>query len=251
MDAIITEYNNQLYRSRLEARWSVFFDLLKIKYEYEPQKFDFDGLKYIPDFWLPDQQVWIEIKGPHPNDIEVTKASLLSLKTEKNVYIFRGYESDFKRPVAWGFYYLPPKAAAQRVALLLQDPWKTEALERRLSSSSLASDYGDYVWAKCPECNSYNLAFSETGSTVCCDAEKDYSPEISTALFIAGRVKFENGISWLDVDCGACGSDIKITMPTELHLGPYVEFGYGKCSNCDKFLYCKLQNGEIFVKSSR
>jgi hypothetical protein len=33
---IETEYGGYKFRSRLEARWAVFFDTAKIKYEYEP-----------------------------------------------------------------------------------------------------------------------------------------------------------------------------------------------------------------------
>lgn len=35
--AIQTEYNGYLFRSRLEARWAVFFDAMGIEYEYEPE----------------------------------------------------------------------------------------------------------------------------------------------------------------------------------------------------------------------
>lgn len=41
-----TKYNGVLFRSRLEARWAVFFDLLNWKWEYEP--IDFEG--WTPDF---------------------------------------------------------------------------------------------------------------------------------------------------------------------------------------------------------
>ena len=34
--AVQTEYNGYKFRSRLEARWAVFFDTLGIEYEYEP-----------------------------------------------------------------------------------------------------------------------------------------------------------------------------------------------------------------------
>lgn len=45
---IPTKYNGTTYRSRTEARWAVFLDLLGIGYEYEP----FDANGYIPDFVL-------------------------------------------------------------------------------------------------------------------------------------------------------------------------------------------------------
>ena len=50
---IETIYNGYRFRSRLEARWAVFFDAMGIKYEYEPQGVEFaDGTKYLPDFLL-------------------------------------------------------------------------------------------------------------------------------------------------------------------------------------------------------
>ncbi len=51
---IETIYNGHLFRSRLEARWAVFFDRLGIVWEYEYEGFNLDGVKYLPDFWLPD-----------------------------------------------------------------------------------------------------------------------------------------------------------------------------------------------------
>lgn len=45
---IATEYKGIQYRSRLEAKWACFFDLLEWPYQYEP--YDLDG--YIPDFAL-------------------------------------------------------------------------------------------------------------------------------------------------------------------------------------------------------
>lgn len=60
---IETEYNGYKFRSRLEARWAVFFDSLKIKYEYEPEGFEFgDGTRYLPDFYLPEFDLYVEIK---------------------------------------------------------------------------------------------------------------------------------------------------------------------------------------------
>jgi len=37
--AIETVYNGYKFRSRLEARWAVFFDALGIEYEYEKEGF--------------------------------------------------------------------------------------------------------------------------------------------------------------------------------------------------------------------
>jgi hypothetical protein len=61
--AIETRYNGQLYRSRCEARWAVVFDALSIKYVYEIEGFDVDGQRYLPDFLLPEQWLWAEVKS--------------------------------------------------------------------------------------------------------------------------------------------------------------------------------------------
>lgn len=63
--AIETEYNGYKFRSRLEARWAVFFDAAGIKYEYEPEGFELpDGTKYLPDFYLPEYDWHVEVKPP-------------------------------------------------------------------------------------------------------------------------------------------------------------------------------------------
>ena len=60
--AIETEYNGMLFRSRLEARWAVFFDAAGEKYEYEPDGFMLDGIGYVPDFYLPGLDLYVEVK---------------------------------------------------------------------------------------------------------------------------------------------------------------------------------------------
>lgn len=52
VNPIETEYNGYRFRSRLEARWAVFFDTLEIPYEYEAQGYSIDGTPYLPDFIL-------------------------------------------------------------------------------------------------------------------------------------------------------------------------------------------------------
>lgn len=61
--AIETEYAGCRFRSRLEARWAVFFDHAGIRWEYEPQGFDMCGRRYLPDFLLVDSGTWVEVKG--------------------------------------------------------------------------------------------------------------------------------------------------------------------------------------------
>lgn len=61
--AIETEYADCWFRSRLEARWAVFFDALGVTWEYEPEGFHTSAGNYLPDFYLPAQKTWVEVKG--------------------------------------------------------------------------------------------------------------------------------------------------------------------------------------------
>lgn len=74
INAIQTEYNGYKFRSRLEARWAVFFDAAGIRYEYEPEGLENDGIKWLPDFYLPETNTYIEVKPERDNaDRELEK----------------------------------------------------------------------------------------------------------------------------------------------------------------------------------
>ena len=59
---IPTVWNGYHFRSRLEARWAVFFTSLGIAFEYEPEGFDLPSGRYLPDFLLPHVGMFAEVK---------------------------------------------------------------------------------------------------------------------------------------------------------------------------------------------
>lgn len=63
IQAIETRYAGCRFRSRLEARWAVFFDSLDVPWEYEAQGYDINGRWYLPDFYLPQSRTYVEVKG--------------------------------------------------------------------------------------------------------------------------------------------------------------------------------------------
>jgi hypothetical protein len=86
--AIETVYKGYRFRSRLEARWAVFFDSLGLEWQYELEGFDLgDGVYYLPDFWLSHQQIWLEIKGAFPDYEEIGKATRLAMADNHGVVI--------------------------------------------------------------------------------------------------------------------------------------------------------------------
>jgi hypothetical protein len=73
--AIETHYKGYRFRSRLEARWAVFFDDLGMRWEYEKEGFDLGNAgKYLPDFWMSDMKCWIEIKPDGEDGAEKARA---------------------------------------------------------------------------------------------------------------------------------------------------------------------------------
>lgn len=73
MRPIETEYAGYRFRSRLEARWAVFFDVAEIDFSYETEGMVLPAdivpgwtrprFRYLPDFWLPDLSLWVEVKA--------------------------------------------------------------------------------------------------------------------------------------------------------------------------------------------
>jgi hypothetical protein len=60
--AIPTEWEGYRFRSRLEARWSIFFKRIGIEFQYEPEGVILsDGTWYLPDFFLPRVNMWAEV----------------------------------------------------------------------------------------------------------------------------------------------------------------------------------------------
>ena len=100
--AIETVYNGYRFRSRLEARWAVFFDVLGIEYQYEPEGFDLgeEGW-YLPDFWLSlnDDRYnhagyWVEIKGAKPTLSEMAKILALAVGSGHTAWLIHGPPSN-------------------------------------------------------------------------------------------------------------------------------------------------------------
>lgn len=95
--AIETVYNGYRFRSRLEARWAVFFDTLGVKYEYEKEGYDLgEAGWYLPDFWLETVHMWAEVKPYAFTEEEDRKCALLARGTKRSVLMLDG-EPDYHR----------------------------------------------------------------------------------------------------------------------------------------------------------
>jgi len=203
--AIETKYKGYRFRSRLEARWAVFFDACDLKWEYEPEGFETSSGWYLPDFWLPDVRggLWVEIKtedskSEKDKTSEVEKLISVIEGTTKSATIFRG------DPYHVSFTDLYDRAGV--------DDWSANAIIYHLADTQEAGVYDcPYSFCVCPRCGKVGFEFDGRGARVCtqeCDEitfdgfdygshpDKGYSynhPKILKAAITARAARFEHG----------------------------------------------------------
>jgi hypothetical protein len=78
------------FRSRLEARWAIFFDELGVEWDYEPETFVTKYGYYMPDFFLPSINKWFIVKGTKLGDDEAKKVLDLCGLTKAKAIIANG-----------------------------------------------------------------------------------------------------------------------------------------------------------------
>jgi hypothetical protein len=88
--AIQTRYKGYHFRSRLEARYAIFFDHLGIKWEYELEGYEINNKDgYLPDFYLTEFDIFAEVKPVALSEEELKNA--MSIK--EGCILFEGSPS--------------------------------------------------------------------------------------------------------------------------------------------------------------
>ena len=109
-------YNGEYYDSRTEAVWATYFDIVGMPYIREPARFNISHLSqdfYTPDFYLPEQDTYVEIKNGNADPMAALRAHYLARgfgrtvllidgkPINMSVYAYEGYTTkrpDFSRP---------------------------------------------------------------------------------------------------------------------------------------------------------
>lgn len=161
--AIETLYRGHIFRSRLEARWAVFFTGLGIEYEYEPEGFDLDGVWYLPDFKLPrfrdGHDLWVEIK---PKGAERT-----GMENVKHAAFARNLDE------------------GDAFVVLDGDPWRNIEQDYALEWVCTWREGVDhpFLFCVCPWCLKAGFEFDGRGARVCgYQAHHDSQEEAMAAL---------------------------------------------------------------------
>ncbi|MDG9785235.1 hypothetical protein [Metapseudomonas otitidis] len=81
----IYQHNGYKLRSYTELMWARLMDAVDIFYLYEPHLIQVDGCKYLPDFYLPESDMYLEVKGTYPTDEEKAKAAQVLERTGRPV----------------------------------------------------------------------------------------------------------------------------------------------------------------------
>lgn len=185
--ALETSYAGCRFRSRLEARWAVFMDRLRIQWMYEPQGYVIDGKPYLPDFYLPAQDLFLEIKGRKPTASEEADCWGLSRQLQCRVALSYG---DIPRDLD---SYGVPKDRFDWMTV-----WNGDSEDYR------------HVWCYCPRCGCPDIQFEGRSGRIRCEHhvdgkchgaelfEKTYTgrDELIVAAYDAARsARFEHGES--------------------------------------------------------
>jgi len=152
----------------------MFFFHMNVEYRYEEEYFNLRGLFYRPDFWLPKQNCWFEIKGPFPNQEEKEKARRLAAHVQRNVYVCFG---DIPEPE--------------------DDSWYTGSCVVFFPDGS---DDESHWWCDCLVCGTLGLQFEGSAASLICgclrhstsdlDLPKGYrSPRLLRAYLAAREAK--------------------------------------------------------------
>lgn len=216
--AIQTAYRGYRFRSRLEARWAVFLDSLGVPYEYEPEGFRLGRVHYLPDFWLPEQQLWLEIKPTDP-DVDINPDAYLRqcLLADASGFPVATIVGTPSIPV-WGepvneqdWHYINIPADSPRTLSSMGVPAHVIQKHYGGSDEFWFWDSYDHWWCECPKCGRIGLTYEGRASLLPCNCipspqyrtirdPQDNSYSFDTARIVAActaarSARFEHGES--------------------------------------------------------
>jgi len=148
--SIPTEYKGIQMRSRLEAKWAKYFDDNGIRWLYEPEGFQKDGVKYLPDFALPDLHIIFEVKGVMDDKDEKKKqmmAEICEAKGWKYVMGFSEIPDSFiidSSGNEFAFDVVPKKETKKHLANYFNEDEYLEKVEAEMEKELVMPHDGDW-----------------------------------------------------------------------------------------------------------
>ncbi len=78
------------FDSQVEAQWAVFFGAIGIEFEYKKEIFQLESGSFIPDFWLPQVNMWAEVTPSTFPETVYLQCQLLSNTTGRRCLLLEG-----------------------------------------------------------------------------------------------------------------------------------------------------------------
>lgn len=184
---IPTRYAGYDFRSRAEARWAVFMSTLEVEWDYEQQGYSAGNRGYLPDFYLPHHDLYLEVK---PTDADMVDPE--------------GVER-------WGLFAgdLVTNAAHGRTAMLIgpiPDPATVDEAgppraERWYDPGIVITGDWHYAWCACPTGRHFDIQYEARGGRIFCGCPRQIHDRYQTgnhyrvleAYGLARAARFEHG----------------------------------------------------------
>jgi hypothetical protein len=255
---IETLYRGYKFRSRLEARWAVFFDVAGIAWQYEPEGFDLTHVKvprvyesalesrlnarsmefgieparvwnepedmqayaplwYLPDFYLPEQDYWVEVKPTFPTEREILLMKRLVMATGKDGYIFYDATTPSEQidgreePLPWFEGIVRVSYVTMPLRWYYELPERAESLDPNFAENDpyfyVHVSGSGYHWGQCPRCGALEITVRGDARLMkcrCLGYPVDYTrgplltydlPQLTSAYMAARQVRFEHNES--------------------------------------------------------
>lgn len=136
-------YRGSRFRSEIEARWAVFWDEVKVLWEYEKRPFPLNTGFVVPSFWLPEVRggVWVEVVASYPEPWQQEMAEELAQQTKQEVFFLGEVSPPGEESSSWdsAMVFFPENGCFDV----------------------------DYWWCQCRHCKRVGLEFQGDASRFC------------------------------------------------------------------------------------
>ena len=184
-------YKGIRFRSRLEITYAQFMDAHRIKWAYEPEGFGISGIRYLPDFHLPDIKTILEVKGILDEHDEAKLAALVPVAAKLGIMTILGIPGN---PVRFQLCRPTPEMESKAV---LDETW-AEVCSWEWSAKSDISD--EVAMVRCASCGSWY--FIDSSMSWQCTACGFYDGNGTFDLVHPGSS------GWNCHDCPDCGERV-------------------------------------------